>query len=93
MQNILKNKLVLPVAALAIVGVIGASYTIVHSGPTTADAQTAVTKNNVQADQDKETKDDVVSPQPSHAAVQKADANEVDESGASGTTKETEDGN
>jgi hypothetical protein len=93
MQEIIKHKLVFPIVALAIVGVLGATYTITHSGPTTVSAQTASTKSNPQADQDKETKDDAVSPEPSHAVVGKADANEVDESGANGTTtKETEDG-
>jgi type IV secretory pathway VirB10-like protein len=93
MKEILKNKLVLSVVTLAIVGVLGAFYTMAHSGPITANAQTAITKNNIQADQDKETKDDAESPEPSHAVQQKSDANEIDESGANNTTKEIEDGN
>ena len=93
MQEIIKNKFVIPVVALAIVGVIGAAYTITHSGPSTANAQTAVTGNNTQGEQDKEVKDDGVSPEPSHALQQKADTNENDKADANGSTKEAEDGN
>jgi glycerate-2-kinase len=91
MQEMIKNKLFIPVVALAIVGVLGASYTMTHSGPTTANAQTSVTKNSVQAD--KEIKDDVVSPQPSHIVQQKADTNENDKADTNDSTKEVEDGN
>ena len=94
MQEMIKNKLFIPVVALAIVGVLGASYTMTHSGPTTANAQTSVTKSNVPAVvQDKETKDDVVSPQPSQVVQKKADTNVNDKADANNSTKEVEDGN
>jgi len=93
MQNILKNKLVLPVAALAIVGVLGASYTMAHSGATTANAQTAVVNSNTQVGKDKETQDDNVSPKPSQVVKGKTDTTENDKADARGSTNEVEDGN
>jgi type IV secretory pathway VirB10-like protein len=93
MQEIITNKLVIPIVALAVVGVIGVTYTITHSGPSTANAQTAVTSNNTQGGQDKEVKDDGVSPVPSQAVQQKADTNENDKKDANGSTNEVEDGN
>ena len=93
MKKILKNKLIFSIATLAIVGVLGAFYTMAHSGPTTANAQAAVTKNNAQADQDKETQDDAVSPKPSEVVKEKADTTENDKADAKGSSHEVEDGN
>ncbi|MGH7204469.1 MAG: hypothetical protein ACREHC_08590 [Candidatus Levyibacteriota bacterium] len=93
MHELIKHKFVITAVVLSLVGVSGAAYTMAHSGPTTANAQTAVTTSNTQTGQDKEVKDDNVSPQPSGSVQQKADTHEVDETGAKGATKEVEDGN
>lgn len=93
MQKIIKNKLVIPVVALAIVGVVGATYTMTHSGPNTANAQTAVVNNPTQVGQDKETQDDLVSPKPSQIVKEKADTTENDKADANSSTREVEDGN
>ncbi len=93
MQKIIKNKLVIPVVVLAIVGVVGAIYTMTHSGPNTANAQTAVVNSNTQVKQDKETQDDVVIPKPSQVVKEKADTTENDKADANSPTHEVEDGN
>jgi hypothetical protein len=81
MHEIIKNKLFIPVVVLAIVGVTGATFTLIHSGPTTANAQTAVT-NSTAGGQDKEVKDDGVSPEHSGVVQQKADTNESEKADA-----------
>lgn len=93
MQEKLKNKLVLPIIALAIIGVIGTAYTLVHAGPTIANAQTPVVKSVSQVGQDKETKDDTVSPKPSPTVQQNADTTENDKADSNTSTNEVENGN
>ena len=92
MQEIIKNKLILSVSALAIIGVIGASYTVMHSGPTIANAQASVVKSTIQGGQDKEVKDDIVSLKASQAAQEKADSNKNDKADSNGSN-DGEDGN
>jgi len=97
MQKIYKNRLVLTVALLAVVGVVGSAYTLPQSGPTTAHAQTSSvqssTKNTqVGQDQDKEIQDDKVSPKPASTVQPKADTNENDQADSNSST-EVEDGN
>jgi hypothetical protein len=93
MHELIKIKLFIPVVALAIVGLTGATFTLTHSGPSTINAQTVVTTNNTAQMQDKEVKDDTVSPEPSGVVQSKADTNENDKADANGSTKEVEDGN
>ena len=52
------QKLILPIAVLAVGGIAGGVYTIVHSGPTSANAQAKTMQNTT--DNDKETNDDNV---------------------------------
>ncbi len=66
------QKLILPIAVLAVVGIAGAVYTIVHSGPTSANAQTKTVQNATGGNQDKETNDDKVN----SGSVEKADPQE-----------------
>ena len=86
MESKLKTKIVLPVIALAVVGVVGSVYTLTHSGSQTASAQTPSTTVSQQAQGDKETADDTNKQgepneqNPSYkSSVQIADTNELDE--------------
>jgi len=59
MESNMKKKLVLPVIALALVGVTGSVYTFSHAGPTSVNAQTQpVVSNTPSQSSDKETADD-----------------------------------
>src|SRR5882724_11062891 len=47
MIEMLQGKLVFPLFALAIVGIVGSVYTLSHTGPTTASAQQVQAQNAV----------------------------------------------
>ncbi|MGH7203049.1 MAG: PepSY domain-containing protein [Candidatus Levyibacteriota bacterium] len=77
----MEKKLILPVIALAAVGIVGSVYTIKHSGPTAADAQTA-SVSPAPGNTDKETVDDTKNEQkPTYkSSIQVADTTEQNES-------------
>ncbi|MGI8420386.1 MAG: hypothetical protein ACR2LN_07150 [Candidatus Levyibacteriota bacterium] len=78
MQEKFNKKIVIPVIALAIVGIAGATYTISHSGPITAHAA-SVTTTPQQASPDKETQDDAVNQNQAKATNQTADSGEKEQ--------------
>ncbi len=57
-----------------------------HSGPTTANAQTAVVNSNTQVGQDREIQDDNVSLKSSSTVQQRADINENDKADSNSST-------
>ena len=67
MKELLQKKLFLPLMLLALVGVSGSVYTLSHTGPLTAHAQTSTSSTGKQAATDTETKDDVISTAPAQS--------------------------
>ncbi len=86
------HKMKLPVIILAIVGIVGMTFTMAHSGPSKVHAQALAVQSAMQDRQNQETQDDTVSPKPSQAAQQNADVNENDKAD-NNSTPEVEDGN
>lgn len=77
----MEKKLILPVIALAVVGIVGSVYTLSHSGPNSVSAQTA-SVSPAPGTADRETADDATSEQKStyKSSVQTTDTKEQDES-------------
>lgn len=73
MKDKLQKKLVIPLVALAIVGLGGTVYTISHAGPTTASAQTAISQHAPDGETQDDSAANAVKPS---TAVDKPDANE-----------------
>jgi hypothetical protein len=91
MQEKLQKKILIPLAALAIVAVGGTAYTLANASPRSAHAQAPAIQQVVNKEPDKETQDDAVKPSKAQA-VQPAIAHQVNQQD-NGADGETQDGN